>query len=610
MFLISILYVISVYTDPNLLIDMSLREKIQESRDAVKQATSEVKKMSMDIISTIAKAFREQIVNNVLSDKLKEEYIAWIINEIKDYDTVQLNRYLTKQKPPYFIDVDTNPIVKTQSRTLMDKFTDKIKKNSSSISKTEFNTSELNQYMKEIHNRVIKVIDNLLKKDYVQYSIETAFHKTMSRMSFKYDTKLYQFEEMLKDDFFNRNTNTIKKSVQISLLNNRCGKNKTAKKPKKIKGGTLVSKSAKVMIFIKPIAFLVRKEIEKWLKRAMNHGLCEVIETMMNDPRVVHTLETKTKRFIDNISLDVSLDRALVLFNPKFNTTVKNKGGRGRSNTAKKRMYYGGRIRMPKTTTSNRKDMKKVASEDMKKFSDIKNPENIISSITNEKGLDSLKNPEQYQEHINKMTKFMESLQPRIKEKSKSFLDILESDYLAKVFHTGLDRYFIESVFNKHTLRKTFLEYLRKTGKTIIDNNLHQKSKIEKILNRTKQSDCDTNKIRLTKDQPPLTQDEILQLQNKISLVNPVSPLSTAFSSVIAPFLPTPKLTKEQLMENAATQRRIRSETVGFRNNRKEIEQLIEQDIGVNLYGEAVRTGYENRVNHAAQRSKNQQIYY
>lgn len=89
-----------------------------------------------------------------------------------------------------------------------------------------------------------------------------------------------------------------------------------------------------------------------------------------------------------------------------------------------------------------------------------------------------------------------------------------------------------------------------------------------------------------------------------------MSPLSTAFSSVIAPFLPTPKLTKEQLMENAATQRRIRSEIVGFRNNRKEIEQLIEQDIGVNLYGEAVRTGYENRVNHAEQRSKNQQIYY
>ena len=86
---------------------MSLREKIQESKDIVKQTTNEVQEMAMEIVSAAAKTFREQIVNNLLDEERKKEYIAWIVKQIKNYDTIRLNRYLTKQKPPYFIDMDT-----------------------------------------------------------------------------------------------------------------------------------------------------------------------------------------------------------------------------------------------------------------------------------------------------------------------------------------------------------------------------------------------------------------------------------------------------------------------------------------------------------------------
>ena len=94
---------------------MSLREKIQESKDIVKQTMNQVKEMAKEIISAAAKAFRQQIVDNVLDGERKKEYIGWIIEQINKYDTIRLNRYLTKQKPPYFIDMDTTSNIKYKS---------------------------------------------------------------------------------------------------------------------------------------------------------------------------------------------------------------------------------------------------------------------------------------------------------------------------------------------------------------------------------------------------------------------------------------------------------------------------------------------------------------
>lgn len=601
---------------------MSLREKIQESKDIVKQTMNQVKEMAKEIISAAAKAFRKQIVDNVLDEERKKEYIAWIIEQINKYDTIRLNRYLTKQKPPYFIDVDTTSKIKYKSfgeklkKKVTEKVTGTIKKTREMFGRdgSTFDTSGLNEYMKEIHNRVIKVIDNLLKKEYIQYSIETAFLKTMNRMPFRYETKQYQFDEMLKDEFIDRKTNTIKKSFQVSLLNNRCGKNKTAKKPQKLKGGTLAKSAVKTMI--KPITFIVRKELEKWLKRAMNHGLCEVIESMMNHSDVVRALEGKTKSFISNISLNVSLDRALVLFNPKFNTTVKKKGGKRKNKTAKKRMSYRGGLKMPKMPKmpnvpnyrekadklkSTLTHMKNSTPESMSSFIDIKNPENIISSITKGKNVNPLENLEQYQEHIGKMTEFVESLQPRIQKKSESFSEILASDSLVKVFHTGLDRYYIEKVFDKHILRKTFLEYLRKTGQQIIYNNPRLKPTVEKILNGTHKTDCDVNQIRLTKDPNPLTPEEqyqILQLQNKASLVNPLAPLTAAFSSVIGSLRRKPKDTINQPIRTPQSKEQI-----------QKYQEQIDQEIGNSFYDQNIRDKYEKHVNHAARRSKGESIY-
>ena len=681
---------------------MSLREKIQESKDIVKQTMNQVKEMAKEIISAAAKAFRQQIVDNVLDGERKKEYIGWIIEQINKYDTIRLNRYLTKQKPPYFIDVDTTSNIKNKSfgeklkKKVTEKVTGTLKKAKETVYgvKTTFNTT--NEYMKEIHNRVIKVIDNLLEKEYVQYSIETAFLKTMNRMPFRYETKQYQFDEMLKDDFIDGKTNTIKKSFQVSLLNNRCGKNKTAKKPKKIKGGVkgkLLSKnisqknlqkgplkgkvegqksvdiknqgssslenlsnmgstmgsamgsagSLTLRTMIKPITFIVRKELEKWLKRAMNHGLCEVIETMMKHPNVVQALEVKTRSFISNISLNVSLDRALVLFNPKFNFTRKKMGGQKRNKTAKKRMSYrggrmsyrggrmsyrGGRMsyrgglkiqnyRLGKgAAMSSLNDFKNQKTknikesynlEERKKFYDINNPESVTKNIMKNRQ-DHHKNEKikimddnQIKEHMTKMTEFMKSLEDRIQEKSKSFSEILESDSLVKVFHTGLDRYYIEKVFDKHILRKTFLEYLRKTGRQIIINNPRLKPTIEKILNGTHKTDCDVSEIRLTKDPNPLTDEEINEislLQNKASLVNPLAPLTAAFSSVLASLRPKPKSTRDQTTGTPQSKGKI-----------QKIQEQIDHEIGDSFYDQNIRDKYEKHVNHAARRSIGESIY-
>ena len=249
--------------------------------------------------------------------------------------------------------------------------------------------------------------------------------------------------------------------------------------------------------------------------------------------------------------------------------------------------------------------MKNSTPESMSSFIDIKNPENIISSITNDKGVNPLENLDQYQEHIGKMTEFVESLQPRIQEKSKSFSEILESDSLVKVFHTGLDRYYIEKVFDKHILRKTFLEYLRKTGQQIIANNPRLEPTIRKVLNGTHKTDCDVNQIRLTKDPTPLTEEEKYQisqlqsqLQNKASLVNPVAPLTAAFSSVLASLRPKPKSIRHQTIRTPQSKKQI-----------QKYQEQIDYEIGDSVYDQNIRDKYEKHVNHAARRSKGESIY-
>ena len=135
----------------------------------------------------------------------------------------------------------------------------------------------------------------------------------------------------------------------------------------------------------------------------------------------------------------------------------------------------------------------------------------------------------------------------------------------------------------------------------MIDNNPRLKPTIRKILNGTHKTDCDVNQIRLTKDPNPLTDEEknqISQLQNKASLVNPLAPLTAAFSSVFASVRRKPKSIRVQATGTPQSKREI-----------QKIQQELEQDIGVNVYGEGVRTGYEKHVNHAARRSKGESIY-